>query len=558
VGVVRDDDGGLWVRVGPGLHEIVASGPLPQRDVVQIPLPLKPHHAEATASGWTVDGIHEDGEADDTLQLTRARSPNAGSQASALQPGELPPFLEVDRTLHLGLTWQVETHVTRKSPLGTPAVAAVPLLPGESVTTAGIRVQKGMVLVNLGPQAADTAWTSTLEIRPEIVLAAPKTLAWTEVWRLDASPIWHFEAQGIPPVHGPENADFRTPEWRPWPGETVKLAVTRPEGVAGQSLTVDQSRLSITPGLRSTDTRLDLSLRSSRGGRHTIVLPEKAELTGVTIDGAQQPIRQEGRNVTLPIHPGAQKIALTWREDRGASVLFRTSEVDLNIPSVNASIDLMNPASRWILLLGGPRLGPAVLFWSLLLVILLVATALGRVPLTPLGTRDWVLLGIGLSQVPLPAAALVAGWLLALGARRKRGLEIERNNTFDLLQILLAAWTLVALVILFWAIQQGLLGTPEMQITGNGSTSSQLRWYTDRAGHHLPTAWALSVPLLVYRLAMLAWALWLALALLRWLRWGWQSLTTGGGWRPWVPVVRWRRKKAETKEEPPPAGDVAA
>jgi hypothetical protein len=31
---------------------------------------------------------------------------------------------------------------------------------------------------------------------------------------------------------------------------------------------------------------------------------------------------------------------------------------------------------------------------------------------------------------------------------------------------------------------------------------------------------------------MLAWALWLALALLRWLRWGWESLTAGGGWRP--------------------------
>ena len=569
-GVVRDEDGRLWVRVGPGLHEIVASGPLPQRDIVQIPLPLKPHHAEAIASGWTVDGIHEDGEVDDTLQLTRARSSNAngsngaaGSQAAGLQPGELPPFLEVRRTLHLGLTWQVDTQVTRKSPLGTPAVAAVPLLPGESVTTAGIRVQKGMVLVSLGPQVTDTSWSSTLEIRPEIVLAAPRTLAWTEVWQLDASPIWHFAAQGIPPVHGPESADVRTPEWRPWPGETVKLAVTRPEGVAGQSLTVDRSRLAVTPGLRSTETQLDLSLRSSRGGRHTVVLPAKAELTAVAIDGTQQPIRQEGRNVTLPIHPGAQTITLSWREDRGASLVFRTSEVDLNIPSVNASIELTN-ASRWILLLGGPRLGPAVLFWSLLLVILLVGAALGRLPLTPLRTRDWALLGIGLSQVPLPAAALVAGWLLALGARRNKGQEIERNNTFDLLQILLAGWTLLAVGILFWAIQQGLLGTPEMQITGNGSTSSQLRWYTDRAGDHLPTAWALSVPLLVYRLAMLAWALWLALALLRWLRWGWQSLTTGGGWRPWVPVIRWRRKKiektVETKEEPPPtpAGDGAA
>jgi hypothetical protein len=164
-------------------------------------------------------------------------------------------------------------------------------------------------------------------------------------------------------------------------------------------------------------------------------------------------------------------------------------------------------------------------------VILLTAWALGRLRWTPLRTRDWILLGIGLSQVPLVAAALVAGWLLVLGLRRERGAEVRRPLTFDLLQILLALWTLVALGILFWGIQQGLLGTPEMQIAGNGSYAAQLRWYADRVDNVLPTSWVLSVPLLIYRLAMLAWALWLALALLRWLRWGWESFTAGGGWR---------------------------
>ena len=42
-----------------------------------------------------------------------------------------------------------------------------------------------------------------------------------------------------------------------------------------------------------------------------------------------------------------------------------------------------------------------------------------------------------------------------------------------------------------------------------------------------------SVPLLVYRLFMLAWALWLALALLRWARWIWDCFTQGGLWRSW-------------------------
>ncbi|HSK79933.1 MAG TPA: hypothetical protein VLQ45_26000, partial [Thermoanaerobaculia bacterium] len=550
-GVARTDDGRLWVRVSPGRHEVLLSGPLPARDVVQIPLPLKPHRVEVTASGWTVSGVHEDGEADDTLQLSRLQSagPDAGG---SLQPSALPPFLEVERTLHLGLAWQVETRVSRRSPSGVPAAVDIPLLPGESVTTAGARVKNGAVQVSLGPGTDEVSWSSTLAPRSSLALQAPRTLAWTEVWRLNASPLWHVEARGIPPVVGPEDAEERVPEWRPWPGEKLELSITRPEGIAGRSLTLVRSVMKVTPGLRSTDVSLELSLRSSRGGQHTVVLPEGAELSAVTVDGQPQPIRQEGRKVTLPIHPGPQSIGLAWRESRGISLFFRSPKVDLGAPSVNALTEAEIPASRWILLVGGPRLGPAVLFWSVLLVILLAAWGLGRVRQTPLRTRDWVLLGIGLSQVPLAAAALVAAWLLALGVRREKGGAIRRNKVFDLVQIALAVWTLVALGILFWSIQQGLLGMPDMQIAGNGSvggsvSGSTLRWYADRAGAVPPTAWVFSVPLLVYRIAMLAWALWLALALLRWLRWGWESLTTDGGWRHW----EWFRPRPAVAGPPP-------
>lgn len=538
--VVRTPDGRIWTRVEAGRHEILLTGPLPERETVQVPLPLRPQRVDVAANGWSVDGIHEDGQVDDNLQLSRMRT--AGSAATGgLEPGVLPPFLEIERTLHLGLTWRLETRVVRISPPGVPVAAAVPLVPGESVTTAGIRVQKGVVQVSLGPQATEMAWASTLDPKSEIRLAAPRTLAWTEVWRLDASPIWHVDARGIPPILGPEGADVRVPEWRPWPGETVVLAVARPAGAAGQTLTVDHTNLNVNPGRRASDSTLEVLLRSSRGGRQTVTLPQGAELLSVQIDDLAQPVRQEGRDVVVPVRPGSQKIQLAWREPEGMSLFFRTPAVDLNVPSVNATVDLKVPENRWVVLAGGPRMGPAVLFWSLLVVILLAAWVLGRVPLTPLTTRDWVLLGIGLSQAPLIGAAIVAGWLLALGLRRRKGSEIPRALTFDLLQVLLVFWTVLAFGMLFWAIQQGLLGTPDMQIAGNGSFAWELRWYSDRAGEILPTGWVLSVPLLVYRLAMLAWALWLALALLRWLRWGWESFTTGGGWR---------RLRSSSLEEP--------
>jgi hypothetical protein len=56
-----------------------------------------------------------------------------------------------------------------------------------------------------------------------------------------------------------------------------------------------------------------------------------------------------------------------------------------------------------------------------------------------------------------------------------------------------------------------------------------------------------SVPLLVYRLVMLAWSLWLALAVIRWARWIWACFTERGLWRP-----RFPGKPAAPP--PPPAG----
>ena len=127
-------------------------------------------------------------------------------------------------------------------------------------------------------------------------------------------------------------------------------------------------------------------------------------------------------------------------------------------------------------------------------------------------------------------AGVVAGWLLALAWRRRHGGALE-PLVFDALQVALAAWSAFALLTLFWAIRQGLLGEPEMQIAGHGASAYALRWFEDRSNGPTPAAAVLSVPIWVYRVAMLAWALWLARALLGWLRWGYESWSTDGTWR---------------------------
>jgi hypothetical protein len=418
----------------------------------------------------------------------------------------------------------------RVSPPGQTVFLEVPLLAGESVTAEGIRVEDGHAQVSLAPQAREAGWVSDLEPSAALELRAPEGVPWAEVWIVEAGPIWHVEATGIPVVHEPQPLPLRLRRWQPWPGETVSLLTSRPEGVEGRTLTLDHSALEVEPGLRASEVTLALSLRASRGLQHRVGLPAGADLQSVEIDGERQPIRAVDGHVTLPIRPGKHAARIVWRSPSGIAMRYSTPEADLGAPGVNAEIALQVPRDRWVLFVGGPRMGPAVLFWSLLIVAALVAVGLGRLPLTPLGAGSWFLLFVGLTQVPIWVSLVVAGWLVGLGWRREHARPAS-DAAFDGLQLLLALWTIVALLCLVWAIQRGLLGLPEMQIAGNGSNGRLLRWFQDRTEGTLPASQMVSVHLWFYRLAMLAWALWLARALVGWLRWGWQCFTQDGLWR---------------------------
>jgi hypothetical protein len=399
------------------------------------------------------------------------------------------------------------------------------------------------VAVSLAPSQEQTSWVGTLEPRDALALVAGTGSGWSEVWQLDASPIWHVDFEGVPPI---EPTGLPYPEWRPWPGESVTLRIRRPDGVPGQTLTVDRSDLTVTPGLRVSSVDLTVSLRASRGGQHSFELPEGAVLEELRVGSQRQPLRQEGRRIVVPFSPGAAQVFVRFRTSEGLAWRTTSPRVDLGLPSVNAHVT-MTTGDRWVLFVRGPVLGPAVLFWSLLFVLAIVAVALGRVHWAPAGTGAWFLLGIGLSQVSIVAAMFVVGWLLLLGQRRKDPWSTKPLQLFQLRQVLVALASVIALCILIVAVAQGLLGNPEMQIEGNGSSASQLRFFEDRVAGALPEVAFFSVPLLVYRGAMLLWALWLAQAVLGWLRFGWDAFREGGVWRPES------RASGQSLDDAPPA-----
>ncbi len=554
-----DSKGNILVRLEPGSHNIVLTKSLLNTNRLSFDFPLVPKFGEALVDKWSINGLYEDGRLAKQLSLTRTIPTMGAADTNKEESNDIriPAFVRVERTLHLGLKWSVSTRIIRLSP-GTVIALDIPLLDGERVTTEALNIQNRYIRINMGPDQRVFSFRSSLTPVDSFILSAMETPSWTEIWFLDVSPVWHAETRGIPEVNQTKPSGKRYPEYRPYPGESLALITSRPQGVQGPTMTVNRSKRIVTPGRRATETTLSFSLTASRGMQHSITLPPEIDLQKSLINGRELPLQLEQDNtLILPIKPGKQDITISWRSEQGIVTKFTTEPVNLGTESVNASIKMVVPSSRWILLTGGPRIGPAVLFWGELLAIIIIALLLGRIPFTPLNTLQWLLLSLGLSQVPSPVAAIVVAWLLLLGLRKKRGSEIRSITTFNTMQVLLVLLSFAAMGALFFTIQQGLLGHPDMQIGGNGSFQHTLRWYQDRSSSLLPSAWVISVPLLVYRISMLIWALWLAISLLHWLRWGWGCFTDTALWKKSPPKsalkksVRKQRKVATSTTATP-------
>ncbi len=535
--VRRDQAGILWMAVRSGVHQVVLAADVGETSNVEIALPMPVRAVSVQTEGWALAGLDARGMATGALSLARTAPTSSTASAQSSAPSDaLPPFVRVERTLQLGLRWSVQTQITRLAPSRAPVRVKVALLEGESVNSDVVRVEGGYAVVQLGSEDS-VAFASTLKEATQIDLASTEAPHQIEQWRLQPSMLWHVQWTGIAPVQYTDASGLLLPSWQPWPGERVSLLVSKPTGTPGQTLTADRLHLRLNPGLRATDVRSTAQLRSSQGGNHRVQLPEGAEFLGVTLDGQNQPLQPQDNALLIPITPGAHQIQINWREPRGMTPLFKTTPHGMGVAGVNAHTEISLPRDRVVLAVGGPRMGPAVLFWGVVVALVGIALLLARSGLTPLGSVAWFLLGLGLAQSSLTGAAVVAGWFFALAARRRFALDQSDNTTgwkrfgANLAQLLLVLWTLIAAAVLLNTVRVGLLGYPDMMVLGNGSGASVLNWYQDRYTDTMAPAWVLTAPVWGYRLLMLAWALWLSASILKWIKWAWASFSHGGYWR---------------------------
>jgi hypothetical protein len=542
--VGREGDASLWVPLEPGARTVRMSGRLAAAESVQLVFPQVPRAVTVSANGWLVAGVSEGRLTAGSIELTRERTQaNAAANESLESSAEFPAFVRIERSFNLDLDWTVSTAVVRIAPERAAINVTVPLVSGESVLTEGVEVRNSReAVVGLQRDQAVFEWQSGLARSESLAVSLPEDAGRAEVWRFFVNPQWRVAFDGFPAVL-PENVDAGA--WSfvfyPRPGETLKLAVTRPKPADGVTFAIDSVTHSVTVGKRSSDASLVFNYRSTQGGRHSLAIPPDARVTQVALDGAPVQLRPENGELSIALLPGQHQVSVQWQDTQGAAFRIQPAAIDLRTPASNVTTSVQIPANRWPLMAFGPGVGPAVLYWGELVVFLLTAWLLGRWSYSPLRFHEWLLLGLGLSTLSWGVFALVAVWFFTMRWRERwDGGAGERSGVspataafrFNTVQVLLAGFTVIAIAsLVFSGIRYGLLSFPDMGVAGPGSGGNTFSWFNDQTKSALSQPTILTVPLWVYRGLMFAWALWIAFALVRWLKWAFSAWTSQGFWR---------------------------
>nr|AQQ74436.1 hypothetical protein [uncultured bacterium] len=527
--LLQHSQGQLFIYLPKGKHQIELTAELESRESIDLNFGLPVHEFSSQLEGWQLNGNTQG--AIRSLQLQPVMGNQSAQSSEQLRPDPVPAFVIIRRSFNFDLEWNLHTEVIRVAPAEGVINLEVPLLANESPLDGNTPLQnlsadKQKLQIRLDKQTSSLYWNSRLTQTEQIQLQAAEQQPWLEIWEIQTSPVWHLQTSGIAAIQ--PNDVNQLPIWQPWPGESLNLMFSRPQAVKGDTMVIESADFTYSPSARASTSRLNLSIKTSQANQYAFPLPEGASLNLLELNGQKLNLSPVQGVLRIPLQPGEQKLVIEWLDSTGVSSLIKTPSLDLGIPTANQSINIQLP-ERWPLYLSGPSIGPSVLIWGILAVVIVLAIQLGRRQLTPLSSREWVLLALGIATVNLLAILLIAIWLLALQWRSKLD-SVYSPGGFKWLQTGLFILSIISLIVLIAVIPDGLLSNPDMHIRGNGSSSYYLRWYQDISEGSLAQAWVISLPIWVYKLVMLIWSLWLASSLIRWLTWGWKSLGHKGFW----------------------------
>ena len=523
--ITRETNGTLMALLSEGISEVVIRSSTSSTNRFDLELPLIPSTIELTNNAWRTSGIWGGELTGSSIGFNRVEQQLEVTSDQLVQE-QAKPYVSVARDIAFGIEILVETKVRRLAPRTGAFSVEIPLLPDEEVLETEHPMENGVMTVNFGRTESTISWKSRFDNVSEITLTAPPISARSEEWTFVGSDHWHWDYEGLEPVLTRSDS---TTFW-PRADESLKIELQKPIPVEGAFSTIESATASYTVGTRLLDGSLLLNINATQGSQLTVDLPEGSRITEVRARDVQIPA-PKGSTIILPISPGSSIYRVNWQIDKDISTIFRSPEIKLDLPARNVNVNVEFQGNRWAVFLNGPLLGPAVLFWGVVVVILLIACLLTLLPNFPLTRLDAIVLSLGATLSNVWVLLLIAVWFAAIWVRSQRDLSQLSLMYYQVMQVALSLLSGVAILALVWSIPRALLGSPDMQIVGNESSATFFRWYTDYVDGVLPQVSVVSLPNWIYLLLMLAWSLWLAYAIVKWSIATWKTLSTPDYWR---------------------------
>lgn len=531
----RDEDT-LWVALEPGVRQV--SVWLRQGlNEYQLSFEHYWHVLDNQQSQWRLlppSNIEAAGPYSLILQRPETAAPVT---QVTVQEARLPELLQVSRSFNLSLRSWIHTRVSRLTASDKAVELLYPLLPGERVENSW-PMRDGHLVVQLNPGETEVEFRSQWQPRTPLELVAPPLDAsqtYLEVWSMVPAADWHIDVEQVGASLPLERRHVAQDEpllasYLPWPGEQMRVHLSRPTALKGDTLTVSQGSLSGQISGQASSWSLSLQLLTSQAQNFALQLPTDASLQQVSVNGQVLPLKLVGSTVNVPLGNGQNALALEFRIADGASLRYHMPQISAPVPLNNLTLLMQLPDDRWLLALGGDaKLDTVLLFWGGVLLSLLLAVGSARLGLTPLTMRDALLLFLGFATLSVWVPVL---WVVALVIAGLAGQAstAPSGGLAKFAQFSRLVFIAGALIGLCSAVPTALLSAPDMQLVNTADDwQAGLRWFADGVTQS-PAVWAFSLPQWSYQLVMLLWALWLASAILRWLPWCWQQLTVHGFW----------------------------
>jgi len=535
-----------WLSMKPGIHDVVITGVLANRNSLSVRFPLIPGQIKVQSENWQFAGLDGHQLSSDTLQLIAITQAESNEQSKTT---DIKAFIKVKRSFTFDDQWYMHTYVSRIAPQQGVINVSVPLVNHEFPTEKLQLDTNGAVQVSMGPGQDDFDWASRLDRVPELQLTALESDQYIETWEVISSPQWHINIDGVPLVASENMAndtdDYFVHVYMPRPGEKLDLKISRPKAVIGDVLSIDSIDNVYTLGKRTTKADTNIRYRATQGGHFKVNLDPEVQVKKVTFDGVESNLINENGVVAVSFLPGSHRVSIEWHLNQELSSLHRTPMINLNSHFSNLKQTIKVPRDRWLLWGGSAGVGPAFLYWGELLVFAVLAFFLARIRYSPLKFWQWLVLGCAFGTFSWLAFSVVAGWLIFVGWKQHfKGFDSRAKRV--LLQWFSLLFTVATIGVLIATVAYGLLSYPDMGVAGQKASSSQLYWYLDSGLDILPNITLLSVHLWWYKLLILLWSIWISFAVINWLKQILSSLNREDWWPKFKAKVK--NNKADKKQ----------